>query len=894
MSMQPRTGGTLAVLLLAGLAAMAVSAPAAAASTADSAREALDAQARAMGVETAALDDAAWDCALIASVRLERDAYDARVLLDVLGAAPAAVKMDASGRTLRIDFEGAVLRQDIAASQSESTGLIRGIHAQQLQLIPAPSARVEIALATPCNIAIEEDGDGMTMVHIAPKDRSLGALYNGGPNGTQRTHAVRIRSIDEKHAVQRAEDPFQAIAAQLETVRADGQGAAAFESASLKRRAAARQAELAQMLEDQRRTARLERVAGDLQAVRAPETNLRLDDSTHAAPGRLLLAQNNNGADLQINDAEPAELPDDVQEMFTEPAPAEEAVALPPPPAPRDPAAPAYPHSGRATEQLVTQIRELERDEPPAPDVVPAALPRPQAEVGRPAVTGDPLSQIVNIDFREMDLANVVAILAHRAGINVIAGTELTGTVTANLRNVTLRRAMETVLRINDLGLVEEEGIYRIVPYPEAIALQRVTVMVDLKQGKVQEVRRVIEEIIVGSPDQRLISISSNPTSNVLIISGPSRRVEELVELAKGLDVAEPVLPTVTEAIKLNYSEPTQLQALVASMLTPEIGQVGVDQRARHIVVTDVPVVVEQVRDLVKSLDLPVRQVSIEAMVVDAVLQDEAQTGVDWVFNSIRRQSRRGQNIGVLDELLFDTNLPGAPTSAGSLAFGIISSRIDLRGMIQAEVRNDNGNLLSNPVLVTVENKPAKIVIAEEVPFIELTQTAQGGQQTSTEFKEIGTILEVTPRVTHDDHILVEIIGKESATSGEFQGIPIEQKREIESTLRVKNNQTIFIGGLRKDSEGATIRKVPVLGDIPVVNFMFRNNIRNERINELLIFLTCHILPDDIPHLTPYQQAQHDRLDYESIKPDAQGDLFRDTLRPHEMRDPIWKWRRTE
>ncbi len=564
------------------------------------------------------------------------------------------------------------------------------------------------------------------------------------------------------------------------------------------------------------------------------------------------------------------------------------------------------PNASDATTEPSTEL-EMANAEPVAEPASAAQEPSlPATQPMKPTAPkpvqykGDPMAQLVNVDFREMELSNVVALLAHKAGVNVIAGTDLAGIVTANLRNVPLRQAMETALRMNGLGMLEEEGIYHIVPYEEAVSAQRTTMMITLENAKAQEVRTVLEEIVKGSPEATTVSISSNDTANVVVIAGPEAKLDTYIAMARDLDVAEPVLPTITKAIKLNYAEPETLLSMVEKMLTPDVGNVASDERARHIIVTDVPVVVEQISQLVHELDIAVKQVVIETMVVDVLLNDEAETGVDWLLESVRRQSTRaaiedpgGVAVGNLQELSLDSNM-SIGDAAGLLNFGVLSDRINWNGVIQAEVRNRNGRLLSNPVVVTVENKPANITISQEVPYVELTQTQQGGQQTSTEFKEIGTVMQVTPRVTHDKHIILDLNAKESQTSGEFNGVPIEDKRSVESTLRMKNGQTVFVGGLRKKDNDTTIRKVPVLGDLPVMNVMFRSNQREERVNELIVFLTCTVLDEELPDLTPYQTDRYKEIKGLEMKVDAQNALVDDMVHPGKFRDPIWKWRRSE
>lgn len=579
-------------------------------------------------------------------------------------------------------------------------------------------------------------------------------------------------------------------------------------------------------------------------------------------------------------------------------APVTETPAIEPPPIRPEP----LPNTIEANAELAAKILALQKALTGPGDAAPATLPADAASAP-PApkpYTGDPLAQLVNIDFREMELSNVVAILAHKAGINVIAGTDLTGMVTANLQNVPLRQALETALRMEGLGMIEEKGIYFIVPYEEAVVAQRTTHMISLENAKAKEVSQILQDITRGTKNQRAISITANDVANIVVVAGPENDIIPLIDIIHQLDIAEPVLPTITEPIKLNYASAKDMATMIEKMLSPEVGQVAADERARHLVVTDVPVVVEQVRDLITKLDIPVKQVIIDAMVVDVTLGDEADTGVQWILESVRRQSRRsaaldpgGKMVGNLQELAMATDMT-IGDAAGLLNFGLLSSEINWQGLIQAEVRNRNGRLVSNPVLVTVENEPAKITIAQEIPYIELTQTQQGGQQTSTQFKEVGTVLEVTPSVTHDRHIILNLDAKESGTLGEFQGVPIEDKRSLETTLRIASGQTIFVGGLRKKDMDTTVRKVPVLGDIPVMNFLFRSNSRSERVNELLIFMTCDILDEDLPRLTTYQEQAYSDSKNIEVKTNAMGAVWHNTGYPREMQDPIAKWRRTD
>lgn len=513
----------------------------------------------------------------------------------------------------------------------------------------------------------------------------------------------------------------------------------------------------------------------------------------------------------------------------------------------------------------------------------------------------DPLRQLVNVDVRQMDVTAIVSLLAQKGQINVVAGTEVSGLVNAHLTNIELGRAIEIILRMNSLGIIEEDGIWRITTYGEAVASRRDTRMIPLRNAAASELKATLDEVISGSAGAGLLSIAANETANVLILSGPLNLVRDYEVLINQLDTAEPVIPTETVAIPLDYSLPQELEGIVLPLLS-DVGKVSSDTRSRHLILTDLPNVVAEISKIVEALDQPVKQVSIETMIVDAIITDDAKTGIDWIFDVIRRHNRDGDLVGNLAGLggqsdfttgsLTQGIVPGIDLG-GQLAFAILSGDIDIRGIIGAEVRSQNATILASPLIVTIENETASISIAEEIPYQELTQSSTGPPISTTEFKEVGTVLKVTPRVTHDNHIIIEIDAKQSDTKGEsITGVPIEDKRGIKTTLLLRDGQTVFIGGLRRFDDELSVRKVPFLGDIPGLNLLFRTQTVVKQNLELMIFLTCNVLADDIPDLSPSQKTRYDELGGTSRRVDGTRALLRHYVHPEDTRDPFYKWRR--
>ncbi len=542
-----------------------------------------------------------------------------------------------------------------------------------------------------------------------------------------------------------------------------------------------------------------------------------------------------------------------------------------------------------AAEDVVETFEAVQAPAEAMPVDVEQVLPASPVSAPVSMPVGNPLARRVDIDFRDMDLSHVVGLLADMAHINVVAGTEVSGFVTARLTDVTLRQAMDTALRLNGLGIVEEDGIYRILPYEEVVAAGQIRRIVHLQNSQADDIKMTMDELILSMSDNATINVTANSTTNLLIVSGPEKRVDALEDLIYQLDVSKPALPTVTEAIKINYADPAELiDTIQAGLLSEESGRIAADRRGRHIIVTDVPVRIEQIRSLIESLDQPVKDVSIDAMIVDVNLTDDAETGVDWFMEALRRQNERGETVGNLQRLDLTSALPTA--SAGQLAFELLSGDMNVRAMVSAEVRDNRARIVANPCVRTVENKKAQINISSEVPYEERTQSVTGPPMTSTGFKDIGTVLEVTPSVTHDDHILVEVDAKQSS-QGEMapNGIPTELKREAKTSLRMKNGQTIFIGGLRGTTNHNDVSKVPILGDVPVVNFLFKQSSVRKQSTELLIFLTCKVLEEDGARMTPYQQSQFDEFGDEFKETNSQKELFHTVVHPNEKRSPLWR-----
>ena len=873
------------------------------------------------------LIEAAGNAHALADIDVAGPGARPRVRLQLTGRPTYNVFALDHGRKVVVDLYDTVnLRAGTVAIDTPGAAL-RQLRTSLFALSPRFISRVVIELARPLPFEVAWDEEWL-VVAVCPAPGSPAPSAEAAPDVERNKLGALRRCLEEVREAQRLDGRLDRLAMELKRLSAPQEVLAEADGPETEGLSTADERPIVAQATERRRDVqyRLDRLHRGLEAVRVSQFDLASQLDMVGSAQVMLAAVTGEGGEEEKADAK-GEKKDKKKPV------AGDGKAAPAPPAVRSSAQeskPKGPPAMQRMKQVLSGIAEKRKGQ--SDEAAGKASPAKGAQGGKPGVSakkptplrqaqakpvvldkpkhvpppivGDPLEQIVTIDFREFELSNVVALLAQKANINVIAGTDLAGVVTANLKNVTLRQAMETALRMNGLGMIEEEGIYHIVPYDEAVAAERVTKMMKLDNAKAEELQKTLLDVMQGAPDDALVSVSFNVGTNVLIIAGPEETVDELLALAKDLDIAKPVAPTVTEALRLNNAEPDELSELVAGMLTPEIGQVAVDTRTRHLVVTDVPVVIEQVREVLLQLDLPVKQVSIDTMVVDAILGDDSQTGVDWIINSVQKVNKRGVTHGSLEQLESEVDSTGRditpaaiglPSLAHSITFGVLTGDIDLRGLIGAEVSSQNAKLLANPIIVTVENKEAQIDITEEIPYQELTQSTTGPPMSTTAFKDVGIVLTVTPRVTHDDHIISNVNVKQSDTKGEVNNIPVEDKRETQTTLRTRNGQTVFIGGLRRFDDEYQTKKVPVLGDIPIMGAMFKNNIVRKESTELLVFLSCNVLPDELDDLGPDLKGAHDELAGMEKAPDSQKTLWQSIANPKSLKpDPAWKWRRSK
>ncbi|MCH8121184.1 MAG: type II secretion system protein GspD [Planctomycetes bacterium] len=298
----------------------------------------------------------------------------------------------------------------------------------------------------------------------------------------------------------------------------------------------------------------------------------------------------------------------------------------------------------------------------------------------------------------------------------------------------------------------------------------------------------------------------------------------------------EPQDPIVTEVFNLNFANAKDTEKTIAALLSSN-GRTGVDDRLNSLIVTDTKSNLELIRQILSKLDVKAPQVMIDVLIVNVKLTDEFKMGIDW--------AKLGRTRNFFSQTM---NATASENPFGKITFLTTEGDWTFQGLIDFVETNQNVKIMANPKVLVLNNHTATINAVEEIPYKELSETSAGGSIGTVSFKEAGIKLEVTPQITDDGYIIMHIKPEQSARTGTFtvegNDTPIIETRKTETTLRVRDGQTIIIGGLRRSEPSVVESKVPILGDIPLIGGLFRKIDHDEMVSELGIFITPHIYTD--------------------------------------------------
>ena len=240
-----------------------------------------------------------------------------------------------------------------------------------------------------------------------------------------------------------------------------------------------------------------------------------------------------------------------------------------------------------------------------------------------------------------------------------------------------------------------------------------------------------------------------------------------------------------------------------------------------------------EIRQLIAQLDVPVRQVAIEARIVEANVDYQKGLGVRWGGDLYSAAPRAGKDLFV--DL-------GVERGGSSLGVGLLRGDVLLDLELSAMEKSGEGEIISQPKVVTADKETARILKGTEVPY----QQSNKNGATTVSFREASLSLEVTPQITPDDSVVmtVRVTKDEPDYVNALNDVPPIRKNEVNAKVRVENGQTIVIGGVYSTTQNNVVDKVPFFGDLPYVGRLFRRDVLQEKKSELLVFLTPRIMSD--------------------------------------------------
>lgn len=424
--------------------------------------------------------------------------------------------------------------------------------------------------------------------------------------------------------------------------------------------------------------------------------------------------------------------------------------------------------------------------------------------------TGERLS----LNFQDIEVRAVLQLIADFTGLNMVTSDSVQGNLTLRLKNVPWDQALDIVLKTKGLAMRKAGNVIMIAPAEEIAAQEKLELEA-------------------------------------------SKQIEELA-------------PIRTELIQVNYAKAVEIATLLQSKggLLTERGNVSVDTRTNQVLVSETAERLDNVRQLINSLDIPVRQVMIEARIVIADDDFAKDLGVRFGVSPVRSTNNSllvgSGNLSSTDAVIsqgltgnvnntpngtvginqrMNVNMPVVATNAGRVALSFLTSNVLLDLELSALQTEGRGEVVSNPRVVTSNQKEALIQQGTEVPYLEASSSGAA----TVAFKEAVLSLRVTPQITPDDRIILDLKVNKDSVGILFgtSGIPTIDTKEVETQVLINNGETVVLGGVYEQVTRDDSDRVPFFGDLPVVGKLFQNTRKRNEKSELLIFVTPKILKQE-------------------------------------------------
>lgn len=490
-----------------------------------------------------------------------------------------------------------------------------------------------------------------------------------------------------------------------------------------------------------------------------------------------------------------------------------------------------------------------------------------------PLTMEEGLAKKISLDLRGMDIVDTIKFLSLKGNLNIVTSKNVSGRITLFLKDVTIADTLEVILLTNKLASVKKRNIITIMTEAEFEALygkkyidKREVLTVKLKYALPSTVGTALESLksSIGK------IIMDDATGTIILIDTPEK-LEELEEAAirfdEGLIEKEP--RTMSKVFELEYAKVEDLETKISEALTADLGTVRTDERTNKIIVRDLPYKIKEIEELVNAFDAKTREVIIEAKVVELTLNDDFALGINW--EKIFATTTKDINFLGNFPISYPTGTTGqhGKISIGTWKHGFyedfqtedeeyFAGSLDPRQtqQILTFLRSmGKVKIISSPHIAVCNNEEAKIMVGTRQPYA--TSTVSQSETTATtswnaEFVDVGITLTVTPTINKSGYVKMHIKPEVSTLTDWFEilddtgtaeiRLPEVDTSNAETDVLVEDGRTIIIAGLIKETESLYKRRLPILGDIPILGGLFGSTATGIETKETVIFLTPRII----------------------------------------------------
>lgn len=456
--------------------------------------------------------------------------------------------------------------------------------------------------------------------------------------------------------------------------------------------------------------------------------------------------------------------------------------------------------------------------------------------------------ELISLDLKGMDIRDVLKILSQKSGLNIVADKDVKGKISLYIRDVDVMDALDIIVATNGLAYEEKGSLVRIMTGRKYERLHgRIfkdrtrTEIVKLDYANASDIAASIKGM-----KTKLGKIILDDRSNTIVLIDNPETIKRMKDAISEMDI-----PLVTEIFSLDYAKADLIKEKLNQMVSEGRGSVRFDERTNKIVVKTTPNKMQDIKRVVKAFDEKTRQVVIDASIINVTLSDKYSHGINWA--AIAKFS----DVRLTGSTALTTSLTGTTPSTLTIAttggnYSTVISLLETFG---------ETNVLSRPRITVVDKEEARILVGAKEVYVtsEVTTTSGGTYHTTdhVQFVDVGVRLTVIPEISRDGYIRMKIHPEVSDTDttktvvltnpdGSTRSIiPYIITSEAETTVLVKDGNTIILGGLMKETITEYNDKIPFLGDIPVLGKLFSTKGRSKEKSELVIFLTPHIVEGD-------------------------------------------------